>query len=80
MLDKEFQYFLDHQGDLVKEHSGKFVVIKDHEILGFFDTLLEAYSETSKKHKPGTFLIQQCIAGPEAYTQVFHSGLVFGHR
>lgn len=80
MLDQEFQYFVTNQKDVVLGHEGKFVVIKDNKVLGYYDTMLQAYTETSKKLAPGTFLIQHCILGPEAYTQVFHSGLVFGHK
>ena len=79
-LEKEFQYYLDHQRELVKRYSGKFIVIKNAQVLGAFDTELEAIKETTKKHPLGTFLVQKCEAGKEGYTQTYHSRVVFGHR
>ena len=76
-LEKEFQYYLDNQDELVKKHNGKFVVIKDRVVIGVYDTELEAIKETSKKHKLGTFLVQKCEPGSESYTQTFHSRVAF---
>lgn len=73
LLEKEFQYFLDHQNELVKEYGGKFIVIKNKEIIGVYDTEIDAFTETKKNHELGTFLIQQCKSGAEVYTQSFHS-------
>ena len=79
-LEKEFQYYLNHQKELVKRYKGKFIVIKNAEVLGAFDTELEAIQETQKKHPLGTFLVQKCEAGKEGYTQQYHSRVVFEHR
>lgn len=70
MLEKEFKYFQDHRAELSKEHPDKFVVIKDETVLGFYDSELQAYTETKKSHQPGTFLIQQCRENPDI--QIFH--------
>lgn len=72
-LEKEFQYFLDHQKELVRKYGGKFIVIKKQEIIGIYDTEIQAFEETQKQHKLGTFLIQECNPGSEVYTQTFHS-------
>ena len=79
-LEKEFQYYLDHQKELVKQYKGRFIVIKNAQVLGAFDTELEAIQETTKKHELGTFLVQKCEAGKESYTQQYHSRAVFGSR
>jgi hypothetical protein len=79
-LEREFQYYLDHQKELVKRYNGKFIVIKNAQVLGAFDTELEAIQETTKKHTLGTFLVQKCEAGTESYTQQYHSRAVFGLR
>ncbi|MBM4161687.1 MAG: hypothetical protein FJ217_11405 [Ignavibacteria bacterium] len=73
MLDKEFKYFLDHQDELLTKYEGRYIVIKDQKVIGSYESELEAYTETRKKHKLGTFLIQHCIPGKAAYTQTFHS-------
>mgnify|MGYP001544463374 CR=1 FL=1 len=77
MLEKEFQYYLDNQSDLVKKYNNRFIVIKDQSIIGDYSTTSEAYTEAIKKFEPGTFLIQKCTAGNQDYTQTFHSRVSF---
>lgn len=76
-IEEEFQYFIDHQDELVKQYNGKFIVIKNKEVIGAYDEELQAYQETIKDHKEGTFLIQECLPGEESYTQTFHSRVIF---
>ena len=76
-LEREFNYYLQHQDDLVAKYNGKFVVIKDDKVLGAYDNELEAVEKTSKDHKLGTFLVQKCEPGTESYTQTFHSRVAF---
>jgi hypothetical protein len=76
-LEKEFKYFLDNHDALVKQYQGKFVVVKDCQVIGAYDGELEAVKETSKKHELGTFLVQKCEPGSESYTQTFHSRVSF---
>ena len=72
-LQKEFNYYLEHQSELVEKYNGKFIVIKDCRVLGSFDDELTAITEIQKEHKLGTFLVQKVTPGDEAYTQTFHS-------
>ncbi len=73
MLESEFQYYKDHQKELVDKFEGKFIVIKGAKVIGVYDTEIEAYEETKKIEELGTFLIQQVLPGTESYTQTFHS-------
>lgn len=76
-LDKEFAYYKEHQEELVRLYENKFIVIKGEEVIGSYNSEIEAY-ETAKKHSPvGTFLIQHCLPGQESYTQNFHSRVAF---
>ena len=77
MLEKEFKYYLDNQKNLVKKYNGKFLVIKDEEVIGVYDTELDAYKESIKKFAVGTFLIQFCSPDKSSYTQTFHSRAIF---
>jgi len=81
MLDKEFDWYLAHQNELVEQYNGKHIVIKDGIVVGFYDSTLEAYLESKKKYKLGTFLIQLCTPGEKDYTVTFHHNLAFtnGH-
>ena len=76
-LKKEFQYYLQHQDELVEQYNGKFIVIKDNVVLGAFHSDLDAVTETQKEHKVGTFLVQFVSPGNTAYTQTFHSRATF---
>jgi len=77
MLEKELQYYIDHQDELVAQYNGKFLVIKDQQIVGVYDSLESAYFESVPKFEPGSFLIQECSPGEGSYTQTFHSRAVF---
>ena len=72
-LQKQLEYFKSHQDELVKKYKGRFIVIKNQEIQGVYDTEMEAYTDSKEKFKLGTFLIQQCLPGQNSYTQTFHS-------
>jgi len=77
MLEKDFQYYKDHQDELVKKYNGKFIVIKNQEVIGAYATELEAYNQTLIDHELGSFLIQYCSPGDESYTAIFHSRVIF---
>jgi len=77
ILKKEFEYYLKEQENFVKQYLGKFLVIKDEEIVGIYNTELQAYSESIKKFELGTFLIQECQPGEENFTQTFRSRVIF---
>ena len=76
-LEKDFQYYLEHQTELVKDYKGKYLVIKDQKVIGVFDSQADAYNETQKEHEVGTFLIQLCELGKDSYTQTYHSRVAF---
>ena len=77
ILKEEFEYYLAHQEELVKQYKGKFIVIKGKNVVGVFDTELDAYTNAVKKYELGTFLIQECQEGKENYTQTFRTRVVF---
>jgi hypothetical protein len=72
-LQKEFDFYKAHQSELVKEHDGKYLVIKDQAVIGVYGTREEAIQETVKEHALGTFLVQYVQSGESNYTQTFHS-------
>lgn len=69
-LDKEYQFFKDNKESLLAQHEGKFVVIKGEAVIGVFDDMVVAIEETRKKHKLGTFLVQQVLKNNKIF---FHS-------
>ena len=76
-LEREFNYYLQNQDEFVNKYNGKYIVIKENDVIGVFDSEFEAVKETSKKYELGTFLVQKCEPGEESYTQTYHSRVAF---
>ena len=72
-LKREFNYYLTHQNELVEKFNGKFIVIKNENVIGAYDSELEAVKKTVEHHELGTFLVQRCQPGEEGHTQAYHS-------
>lgn len=72
-LRKEFDFYLANQNELVARYSGRVLVIKNEVVIGDYNSEPEAISETSKVHPIGTFLVQRCTPGTDAYTGVYNS-------
>jgi len=77
ILEKEFKYYIDNQKEFVDKYNGKFIVIKDQQVIGTYDSEVEAIESTKDKHEMGTFLVQKCEPGSESYTQTYHSRVTF---
>lgn len=76
-LEKDFRFYIENQDEMVEKYDGKIIVIKDGVVLGAYDDELSAITETRKAHELGTFLVQRVSPGDAAYTQTFHSRVVF---
>ena len=76
-LHNEFQWYINHQDEMVQGYDGKVIVIKDGVVLGAFDDELIAITETRKDQEIGTFLVQRVSPGTDAYSQTFHSRVGF---
>ena len=72
MLEKEYKFFIDHRDEFIKKHKNKYIVIKDEQVLGVYNSINEAAIATTKDHPLGTFIIQQCIPADQS-VQYFHS-------
>ena len=57
-LREEFLFFQEHKDEFIREHANQFVVLVDHKVLGFFNTIAEAINEAMKEHKPGKFFVE----------------------
>jgi hypothetical protein len=77
MLQEQFNWYIANQEELVKKYNGKVIVIKDKTVVGTYENEYEALVESEKQYQIGTFLIQKCSPGTEAYTQNFSSRVIF---
>lgn len=76
MLERDYQFYKDNKAELAREHSGKFIVIKNKKVIGTFPSKEEAIEETSKAHELGTFLVQ-FVSENDEQVQHFHSRVAF---
>ncbi|MFW6053020.1 MAG: hypothetical protein ACOC8I_03830 [Desulfosalsimonas sp.] len=76
-LKKEFNYYLNHQDEFVKNYNGKVIVIKDETVLGVYDNEKDAIETTKENHEMGTFFVQRCSPGEQHYSQTFRSRVHF---
>jgi hypothetical protein len=65
MLEKERQYFSDHHAELLSQYSGKFVVVKNEELIGAFNTAEEALAEGARRFGLESFLVRQITPAQE---------------
>jgi hypothetical protein len=68
MFQKELDFFIKNQESLVAKYNGKILVLKEEQVVGVFDNILDAYHDSLKKFEPGSFMLQPCKPGPDAYT------------
>ena len=76
-LEKEFDFFVNNQKKLVKKYKGKYLAIKNNEVLGAYNSLSEAVKKTVKHEDIGTFLIQKCDPSKKVYSQTYYSRVEF---
>jgi len=57
VLEKEYAYYLRMKAELLKDHKGKFALIKDEALVGTFDTDSDAYKAGLLKFGNSPFLI-----------------------
>jgi len=80
LLEKELEYFIAHQDELVAKYQDKTLVIKDRQVVEVCDSPLAAYVKALEKYEPGTFMIQPCSPGPSAYTVSISTQGIFTER
>ncbi len=57
----EFLWYKKHEKALLSEYMGRFIVIKNEEVIGNYDTKTEAWQATIPYHAPGNFIIHHCV-------------------
>jgi hypothetical protein len=75
MYEREMDFFKKNQTELVSKYKGQVLVIVGEEVKGSFPSALKAYLFAKKSFPLGSFMIQSCIPGPEAYTVTVSSSL-----
>lgn len=74
MLAQEFEYYIMNKFDLISKYSGLYIVIKDKKVVNVYNSSLDAYNDSKKKYKSGTYLIQYCLPeGEKDHKIVYHT-------
>jgi hypothetical protein len=68
MLETERQYFEKNREDLLRNFPGKFVVIKDEQVLGSFDSIEDALAGGAREYGVTSFLVRRTDQVPEDAT------------
>jgi len=76
-LKKEFEFYINNLPELLKNYKGKFIVIKNEQILGAYESFEQAILATKDTEKIGTFLVQKCEENQDSYTATYHSRVSF---
>jgi len=70
MFEAENQFYEENREFLREKYLGKAIVIIGETIIGVYDNIGEAYKETLKTRKPGTFCLKNIPVDPdEAYIE-----------
>jgi len=59
IIDENYKVFSEKLPALIKTHAGKFVVMRNKEIVGTFDTARDAMIHGTKIYQDGLFSIQE---------------------
>lgn len=79
-LNRGFQYYLDHQDELVEKYNGKVLAIRGEEIVEVFDCdRFDAVIKLDEMgYEPGTICVRKVSPGPEGHTAtVLNPGVYF---
>ena len=76
MIEALFNYYLEHQEELVKEYDGKYLIITNEGVVGAYDSLNEVYEVALKTYRKGNFMLQLCSEGEKDYSQRFYTSRV----
>ena len=74
-LKTDYDYFVKNKDKFLTDYPDKFLVIKNKEIIGVYDDQIEAFTETTRGHKQGTFIVQHCLPNFDD-VQVFRSRVI----
>jgi hypothetical protein len=76
-IDRNFAFFQAELSQLLSAHSGKFALIRDQKITGFYDTAHDAQTAGAQLYQDGLFSIQQVsseIGDLGFYSHAVHLG------
>jgi hypothetical protein len=77
MLQDNFKYYIAHQDELVRQYSGKYLVLTGCAVAAAEESEAAAYELGKERYGLGNFIVQLCTPGVDAYTMTFHTRRVY---
>ena len=59
MLENEYRYYLENKETFINKYLNKYIVIKQNEILGIYNSVEDAVQTSLIDNELGTFLVQK---------------------
>ena len=78
-LKAEFKHYLENQDELAEQYGGKYIAMKDSEVIGVYCDYLEAAEDVYniKGHERGTVLMQEVHDRAKPPVTISTPGVVF---
>ena len=73
LIDKNYDWFSSNISGLMKDYEGKYLAIKDCQVIGSYASFDEAFVETNKTEMPGTYIIQLCSSDENKTARTYHT-------
>jgi hypothetical protein len=64
-VDRNYEAFLAVLPDIISAHAGKFALLHDCQIVGYFDTALAATLDGHREFGAGWYSVQEVTSEPE---------------
>ena len=78
MVKQNFDYFKENFEELYKQYKGKYIVLKNCEVIGVYSNLAQAARETAKTEELGTFAVQHCERDNPGANRFYNDNVKFG--
>ena len=76
MGKQNYEYFKNNFDELYEQYNGKYIALKDCNVIGVYDDFAKGVKETAKTEKLGTFLVQHCEKETPENANRFHNNNV----
>ncbi len=61
MFESENRYFQTHKAEFLHDYAGKYIVLQGESVKGNYDSMDEAFTQSSQQMQPGTFAIKHVV-------------------
>ena len=78
MVVENYKYFEENFDTLYEQFGGKYIVLKNREVIAAYDDFAAAVKETAKTEELGTFSVQHCEwEEPQKIVRYFNDNINF---